>query len=175
MGDEGVCGRCGAPLPRGEQATCSYCGVTTGGTSTLSPAALAERRIRVLAAFQGSIRNGADPELAISIAAREHLGPMGETDALARIVTALARRFEQQSGASVVRDAMVMSRLLEGYLGAIEEMRQRGYSELKLPFLTATAAGPHHLEMRLDPGTVRALLQPARQEKPKSGWWPFSR
>lgn len=171
MADSGLCDRCGAPRPRGEPDTCAYCGVTQGQLPQISPAELAERRLRVVEAFKGSLANGADAELAISIAAREHLGPLGETDALSAVVLALARRFQQQGGIDITRDAIAMSRILEGYLKAIEEMRHQGYSELNLPFLAADAKGPQHLALRLDPAVARALLAaPAK----KQGWWPFS-
>jgi hypothetical protein len=172
MAHDGLCGRCGAPLPRDERATCAYCGVTTGDAPAISPAQLAERSLRTIEAFKGTIANGADPALAISVAAREHLGPLGETDALARVVMAIVRDFERETGAKITSEPMAMSRVLDGYLKAVDAMRADGHAELDLPFLTATAQGPHHLRRRLDPGTVRALLEGGAQEpaRPRR-WW----
>jgi molecular chaperone DnaK (HSP70) len=137
----------------------------------ISPAQLAERSMRTIEAFKGTLTNGADPELAIAVAAREHLGPLGETDALARVVMSLAHDFEEETGARITSDAMAMSRLLEAYLKAVESMRREGHAQLDLPFLAATRQGPCHLSRRLEPGTIQARAS-APRPKPRP-WWRF--
>src|SRR5688500_1790112 len=99
----GLCTQCGAPLPSDPRATCAYCGVTTGDAPVISAADLAARSLRVIEALKGSAANGADPEQALVTAAREHLGPLGETGTVARVVAGLARSFDAANRTQVQR------------------------------------------------------------------------
>ena len=88
--------------------------------------------------------------------------------------------------------ALVLSRIAQAYLLALEELRTSSFYDLELPFLTVNERGPAHLQRRL---TAQLLAELARrdprlapplppQPRPgessplatakKKGWWPFS-
>lgn len=120
------------------------------------------------------------------------LGVAGRADTVARIALALAQDFEREAAVSVTRDALVLSRIAQAYLLALEELRTSSFYDLELPFLTVNERGPAHLQRRL---TAQLLAELARrdprlapplppQPRPgessplatakKKGWWPFS-
>ena len=87
----------------------------------------------------------------------------------------------------MVRDAVVFSRIAQAYLLELDELRTSESYDMNLPFLTATASGPVHLQRTL---TARTLVElaardpraaarppapsPAAPPPKKKGWWPFS-
>lgn len=196
-----ICPQCGAPLPeaaRSGSAGCEYCGATVmlrgaaielsvRGAAAHDPEAAARRRQDFYAAVKGASVAGSDPYQLLCDAARNHLGVVGETDTLARVVLALAQDFERETGASVMRDPMVLSRLSEAYLKASTELRSLEHTTMNLPFLAVTPQGPVHLmrEVRVvdlialasrDPRAASTPVAPAASapEPPKKkGWWPF--
>lgn len=196
-----ICPQCGAPLPeaaRHGSAGCEYCGaavvlrgagiqLTMRGETAHDPEAAARRRQEFYAAVKTSTVAGSDPYRLLCDAARKHLGVVGETDTLARVVLALASDFERETGAPVTRDPMVLSRLSEAYLKASTELRSLERTTMNLPFLAATAQGPVHLMREVTVVDLIALASrdpsvapsapaapPAEPEPPKKkGWWPF--
>jgi hypothetical protein len=198
-----ICPQCGAPLPLAATtaltARCEYCGATVrmaGGTLELSArsttlpqdADLERRRRAFLEALKVVHLKNADVYLVLADAARAHLGPWGETDAVARVTLGLAAAFERESGVSVRRDPAALGRLAESYLRASAELRSTDQTTLNLPFLAATESGPKHF---LRTVTVRDLARLAEEDSSatisepsgpsgpsgsspkKKRWWPF--
>ena len=195
------CPQCGAPLPlaaaTAPAARCEYCGATVrmqGGALELSLRSTAapheedlERRRRAfLEALKVVHLKDADVVRVLADAARAHLGPWGETDAVARVTLGLAAAFERESGVSVRRDPVALGRLAEAYLRASAELRSTDQATLNLPFLAATSSGPLHFARNV---TVRDLARLAEEDNSapvsgpsvptasppakKKGWWPF--
>lgn len=190
-----TCPWCGAPLPAvvpGQPfATCAYCGATSNlggdrptkgqaptGAAPAVAASSAELQQRVIDAFKAARERGASPYDALVAAARERLGPLGQTDALARVCLALGRDFVAEHGTSVVEDPIAMSRLVEAYLKAIEVVRTEGRYDANLPFLVATSKGPKHYQRTLTADLIAELAArdpapPPPPPKKKRGFWPF--
>lgn len=188
-----ICPQCGAPLPlaaaTAPAAACEYCGASVrmqAGAATLSMRStsapheedLGRRRTAFLEALKGVQLKNADVHRVIAEAARAHLGPWGETDAVARVTLGLAAAFERESGVSVRRDPMVLARLAEAYLRASAELRSSDRATLSLPFLAADATGPKHFARTVTVTDLGLLADEdpsagARPPEKKKGWWPF--
>ncbi len=178
---------------------CLYCGTVNAasdGATSQAPDAAWEARKQAITAFTEALvlalNEGRAPFDALRAASAAHLGIAGRADTVARIALALARDFERESGASVVRDPVVFSRIAQAYLLALDELRTSETYDLNLPFLTATERGPAHLQRTLtakllaelaarDPNVtapnVGAPSAPATSTvepvPKKRGWWPF--
>lgn len=66
-----------------------------------------------------------------------------------RIVDYIAEEFKKQEGMDLRKDPMALQRLREGAEKAKMELSQLMQTEINLPFITATADGPKHLNMTL--------------------------
>lgn len=199
-----VCTKCGAPLPReaaGEGfVTCEYCGTThhvhdgsakevRDGTPTaaaLRAEQEVQRKRKFIAELQERMKAGASAYDAITSSARENLGPIGQTDAIARVAIALAEDFDGENGTKVTKDGIALSRIVEAYIKACYELRSVGRTEMNLPFLSAASDGPKHFLRDVTAADFAKLAQrPPRAPEPepppepepeppkKKGWWPF--
>jgi hypothetical protein len=191
-----ICPRCGAPLPVAAAdstfVTCGFCEATLRvGAADVEPAAprtapltdvWGERRARFLDVLKVSLASQ-PPYDALCAAARAELGPLGQTDGLARITLALAADFDGENGTSTRTDPMALSRIAEAYHLACGRLAEAHETTLNLPFLTATAAGPVHLQRTVTAATLAQLAArppagpggrpPAASTPKKRGWWPF--
>jgi len=165
-----LCARCGGELARPEVLpaliTCAFCGTVTSVSRQrveTRPATPAEQRRLEAKAFGEAVAQaiaaGASAYPALRDAAAAHLGPTVQADVLARIVVALARDFERESGASVLADGLPMERLAEAYLLATDALQETDRTEISLPFLTATSSGPKHLERTVTAQTFAELAR----------------
>lgn len=191
-----TCPWCGAPLPlaaltAGQPlATCAYCGSTAslnGARATraqqhqgpVAPAvSTADPNLRehVIETFKTARQRGASAYDALAAAARERLGPFGQTDAFARVCLALARDFDAENKTKTVDDPMCVGRMIEVYLKAIEAVRATGSYTVDMPFFTATPEGPRHFRRTLTAEIIAELAarDPSRDSGPKKkGFWPF--
>jgi hypothetical protein len=194
-----LCCRCGGPLANPEVLPalidCLYCGTVNSATREATHAAQEsvpwEVRKNAIAKFTEALvvalKEGRPPFEAVRACSAAHLGIAGRADTIARIAIAIAEDFEREAGVSVMRDALVFSRIAQAYLLALDELRTSGSYELNLPFLTANQNGPAHLKRTLTAklltdlaarGSVAPPPQPAGRPLPppakKRGWWPFS-
>lgn len=183
-----ICPRCGAPLPlaSGALVTCGFCDATirldghhVKATET-KPASVAdswpERRVRFIEALKAALATGQPPYGALCVAARYELGPLGETDGLARITLALAADFDQEHGTTTRQDPLALSRIAEAYHLACGQLATAPRAELNLQFLQATRAGPVHLRREVTAASLAELAAraPGTAQAPKKrGWWPF--
>ncbi len=196
------CRRCGGPLanPTALPALvdCVYCGtVHSLGDGAPGPsdvnAAIATRKDAIQAftlALVAAIEGGASSYDALRQASSAHLGIAGRPDTVARIAIALARDFEVEARVPAVTDPLILSRITQAYLLALDELRERDNYDLNLPFLAVNSAGPVHLRRQLtapllvelarrDPGTgskatTVAAGDTAEPPPKRRGWWPFS-
>lgn len=197
-----LCCRCGGPLAKPDALPalidCLYCGTVNSATrETTEDAHLtvpAEVRKKAIADFTealvAALNEGRPLFEALRACSAAHLGTAGREDTVARIAIALARDFEQEAEVSVMRDALVFSRIAQAYLLALDELRTSDSYDLNLPFLTANRNGPVHLHRKLTATLLAELATrdphgaatrpvttggaSAEPGKKKKGWWPFS-
>ena len=168
-----LCFRCGGPLANPEALPaiidCLYCGTVNaaaGEVTSESHLLVAwEVRKNSIAKFTealvAALSEGRPAFDALHVCSAAHLGVAGRPDTVARIVLALAQDFERDAAISVMRDPEVLSRIAQGYLRALEELRTSESYELSLPFMTANEHGPAHLLRTL---TAQGLVALARRD-----------
>jgi molecular chaperone DnaK len=72
----------------------------------------------------------------------------------------LIAEFKKDQGIDVGKDKMVLQRLKEAAEKAKIELSSMMETEVNLPFLTADATGPKHLNMRLSRAKLEAMIDP---------------
>ena len=75
-----------------------------------------------------------------------------------RVVDYVADEFKRQEGIDLRKDPMALQRLREGAEKAKMELSQLMQTEINLPFITATADGPKHLNMTLTRAKFEQLV-----------------
>ena len=75
-----------------------------------------------------------------------------------RIIDYLVAEFKKDSGIDVSGDKMVMQRLKEASEKAKIELSSAPETDINLPFLTADATGPKHMNMRLSRAKLEQLI-----------------
>ena len=80
---------------------------------------------------------------------------LGGEDFDLRVINYLADEFKKESGIDVRKDPLAMQRLKEAAEKAKIELSSSQQTEVNLPYITADAAGPKHLNMKL----TRAKLE----------------
>lgn len=76
-----------------------------------------------------------------------------------RILDYIADEFEKQEGIDLRKDPMALQRLREAAEKAKMELSQLMQTEINLPFITATAEGPKHLNLTLTRAKFEQLVQ----------------
>ncbi len=76
-----------------------------------------------------------------------------------RIVDYIAEEFKKQEGIDLRKDPMALQRLREAAEKAKMELSQLMQTEINLPFITATAEGPKHLNMNLTRAKFESLVE----------------
>lgn len=75
--------------------------------------------------------------------------PLGNDEWKQRIVNWAADAFRKEQGVDLRKDQQAMQRLLRAAEKAIDELSSAMETDLNLPFITADAKGPKHLNLRL--------------------------
>jgi hypothetical protein len=70
----------------------------------------------------------------------------------------LVQAFEQ-TGIRVADDRLAYDRIVSAAQKAVEELKKQAAAEISLPFLTADASGPKHLEARLTREMIAELVK----------------
>ena len=70
----------------------------------------------------------------------------------------LSQAFEQ-TGINVANDKLAYDRILPAARKAIDELKSQTDTTIALPFLTADASGPKHLETRLTRAAIQELIR----------------
>ena len=76
-----------------------------------------------------------------------------------RIIDWLVQEFKKDTGVDVSRDQMALQRLKEAAEKAKIELSTVLETELNLPFLTADASGPKHMNIKLTRGRFQEMVQ----------------
>ncbi len=79
------------------------------------------------------------------------------------IVDWLAAEFKKDQGIDVSKDRMAIQRLKEAAEKAKIELSQVQETDINLPFLTADAGGPKHLQVKLTRAKLEQLMEPILQ------------
>ena len=96
---------------------------------------------------------------------------LGGDDFDQRIINWMADKFQRENGVDLRTDKMVMQRLKDAAEKAKIELSGMSQSDINLPFITATAAGPLHFEAtltraefdRITSDLVEATMGPTKQ------------
>jgi molecular chaperone DnaK len=84
---------------------------------------------------------------------------LGGEDFDLRVINYLADEFKKESGIDVRRDPLAMQRLKEAAEKAKIELSSSQQTEINLPYITADAAGPKHLNMKLTRAKLESLVE----------------
>jgi molecular chaperone DnaK len=84
---------------------------------------------------------------------------LGGDDIDNRIVEWLAAEFKKDQGIDVSKDRMAIQRLKEAAEKAKIELSQMQETDINLPFLTADASGPKHLQLKLTRAKLEQVME----------------
>ena len=83
---------------------------------------------------------------------------LGGEDFDLRIIEYLASQFEKESGVDIRKDPLAMQRLKEAGEKAKIELSAGQQTEVNLPYITADASGPKHLNIKLTRAKLESLV-----------------
>ncbi len=84
---------------------------------------------------------------------------LGGEDFDLRVIEYLAGEFQKESGIDIRRDPLAMQRLKEAGEKAKIELSSQQQTEVNLPYITADASGPKHLNIRLTRAKLESLVE----------------
>ena len=85
---------------------------------------------------------------------------LGGDDIDQAVMEHLMKEFRKETGIDLAKDAMVVQRLREAAEKAKIELSSVMETEINLPFLTADAAGPKHMLIKLTRSTLEQIMTP---------------
>jgi molecular chaperone DnaK len=83
---------------------------------------------------------------------------LGGEDFDVRVIKYLSAEFEKESGVDVSEDPLAMQRLKEAAEKAKIELSTQQQTEVNLPYITADASGPKHLNIKLTRAKLESLV-----------------
>ncbi len=92
---------------------------------------------------------------------------LGGEDFDAALVEHLASTFSQEAGIDLRKDKLALQRLKEAAEKAKIELSSATQTEINLPFITADASGPKHLNLKLTRAAFEALVEELVQRTAK--------
>ncbi|HEY4521692.1 MAG TPA: molecular chaperone DnaK [Candidatus Paceibacterota bacterium] len=84
---------------------------------------------------------------------------LGGDDIDQRIINYIASEFKKESGIDVTKDVLALQRLKEAAEKAKHELSSSLETEINIPFITSTEAGPAHLQMKLSRAKLEDLVR----------------
>ena len=84
---------------------------------------------------------------------------LGGEDFDLRIINYLAKEFQKESGVDISKDPLAMQRLKEAAEKAKIELSSSQQTEVNLPYITADASGPKHLNIKLTRAKLESLVE----------------
>ena len=84
---------------------------------------------------------------------------LGGDDFDQRVMEWLLAEFKKDTGIDVGKDRLVLQRLKDAAEKAKIELSQQAETEINLPFLTADATGPKHLQIKLSRAKFESLIE----------------
>jgi molecular chaperone DnaK len=85
---------------------------------------------------------------------------LGGKDMDAALIKNITDTFKQESGIDVTQDRMAMNRVREAAEKAKIELSTTLETEINLPFITADASGPKHLQLKITRAKLEDLVKP---------------
>ena len=76
------------------------------------------------------------------------------------LIDYIAEDFKKQNGIDLRKDQMALQRLKEAAERAKKDLSQQATTDINLPFITADASGPKHLQMSLSRSKFEQLVDP---------------
>jgi molecular chaperone DnaK len=83
---------------------------------------------------------------------------LGGEDFDQRLIEHIIGEFKKESGVDLARDVLALQRLKEAAEKAKIELSSSAQTEINLPYVTADASGPRHLNMKLTRAKLEALV-----------------
>ena len=83
---------------------------------------------------------------------------LGGEDFDLRVIDYLTKEFERESGVDISKDPLAMQRLKEAAEKAKIELSSQQQTEVNLPYITADASGPKHLNIKLTRAKLESLV-----------------
>jgi molecular chaperone DnaK len=84
---------------------------------------------------------------------------LGGEDFDMRVIEYLTSEFEKESGVDITQDPLAMQRLKESAEKAKIELSTQQQTEVNLPYITADASGPKHLNIKLTRAKLESLVE----------------
>ncbi len=84
---------------------------------------------------------------------------LGGEDFDARVIAYLAGEFQKESGIDIRKDPLAMQRLKEAAEKAKVELSSQQQTEVNLPYITADASGPKHLNIKMTRAKLESLVE----------------
>ncbi len=84
---------------------------------------------------------------------------MGGRDIDQKIINWIAGEFKKQSGVDITKDSLALQRLDEAAEKAKIELSTTPETEINIPFITSTDAGPQHLLIKMTRATLESLAE----------------
>ena len=84
---------------------------------------------------------------------------LGGEDFDLRVINFLAEEFKKESGVDVRKDPLAMQRLKEAAEKAKIELSSAQQTDVNLPYITADASGPKHLNIKLTRAKLESLVE----------------
>jgi molecular chaperone DnaK len=84
---------------------------------------------------------------------------LGGEDFDMRIISFLAEEFQKESGVDISKDPLAMQRLKEAGEKAKIELSSSQQTDVNLPYITADATGPKHLNIKLTRAKLESLVE----------------
>ena len=84
---------------------------------------------------------------------------LGGEDFDLRIIEYLTKEFERESGVDISKDPLAMQRLKEAAEKAKIELSTGQQTEINLPYVTADASGPKHMNIKLTRAKLESLVE----------------
>tara|TARA_B110000858_G_scaffold198292_1_gene263790 strand:- start:3013 stop:4974 length:1962 start_codon:yes stop_codon:yes gene_type:complete len=84
---------------------------------------------------------------------------LGGEDFDMRVIEYLAAEFQRESGVDITADPLAMQRLKEAAEKAKIELSTQQQTEVNLPYVTADASGPKHLNIKLTRAKLESLVE----------------
>ncbi|HVJ60176.1 MAG TPA: molecular chaperone DnaK, partial [Burkholderiaceae bacterium] len=84
---------------------------------------------------------------------------LGGEDFDQRVIDYIVTEFKKESGADLSKDVLALQRLKDSAEKAKIELSSSNQTEINLPYITADASGPKHLNMKLTRAKLEALVE----------------
>ncbi len=103
--------------------------------------------------------SAADDDKSIEVKATGGDSHLGGRDIDQQIIKHILAEYKKESGLDISNDALALQRLDEAAEKAKIELSTTNETEINLPFITSSAAGPQHLVMKINRATLEKIAK----------------